>query len=125
MKFTDIVILYVVAGVLIISTSCGLRLCDRIGKESDLRRQESICMRFVSESFRNTCKGKGFKNLNEWQIICRALWKLDYIGWAKAEEFMIDEAGKTENELFYGKWNGFCGQGEVFCRARKDSGNDK
>lgn len=71
---------------------------------------------FISESFRKTCRGEGFDSLNEWQIVCKALWQLEYIGWGNAEDFMIVDYSFNECPLIYGKWQGRIMEGEVFCR---------
>lgn len=90
---------------------CGsayLKLCEKSGSE----KQKYECTRFVSESFKMTCEGRGFENLLDWQKKCRALWNLEYIGWAFASDFM--EVSEHETGLVYGKWNNeFC-DGEIF-----------
>ncbi len=79
--------------------------------------------RFIAESFRQTCKGRGFETLEEWQLTCRRLFKLEYIAWCSSDEFMIDEGGKDNPPLMYGKW--IAGEelkamdGEVYCRLSK------
>lgn len=86
-------------------------------KKSVLDKQKRVAsFEFITKSFRNACFGKGFTDLNEWQMVCRDLWKLDYIGWSKAENFM--EVKYQENGiLFYGTWNDRYGGGEVFQRS--------
>ena len=76
--------------------------------------------RFIAESFRQTCKGRGFETLEEWQLTCRRLFKLEYIAWCSSDDFMIDDAGGDNSPLMYGKW--IAGEeysdmsGEVYCR---------
>lgn len=73
---------------------------------------------FISESFRNTCEGKGFSNLNEWQKTCKAMWNLKYIGWGNAEDFF--NGNDTDNSiLLYGKWISEYGDWEVYSRSSK------
>lgn len=52
---------------------------------------------FISQSFKKTCSGKGFKNLEEWKNVCNALFELEAI------TFQTD--GGTQN-LFYAEWKG-------------------
>lgn len=63
-------------------------LCE---KRNEIR-QSVLCRRFISRSFSNTCEGKGFKNLEEWEKVCKAMWKLDSIN------FYMEEKGT------YGRW---------------------
>lgn len=104
-------------------------------------KNETCSKRFIAESFRKTCNGTGFKDLEEWQLVCRSLFSLDYIAWCDAEEFMIDpvkeEAAESvglcnfyeivnDNTLFYGKWMSSDDSeinGEVYCRNAKWSEN--
>ena len=72
--------------------------------------------RFIYESFKKTCEGKGFSCFLDWQNYCRNNWKLDYIGFSEAEEFCNDFQLNSKGEvLMYGKWKGPYGEGEVYC----------
>lgn len=75
-------------------------------------KEKSDSLFFISESFRKTCEGKGFSSLEEWQKVCGAMWKLDYIAWSDACEFMPVEKG----EIFYGTWRNSSLSGEVYYR---------
>lgn len=95
----------------------GIRQYWKFNEKITAKRKETECCRFVAESFKNTCQGKGFESLNEWQNSCRALWKLQYIGWSEAGDFMI-VSGKNESILYYGKWIGEAGDGEIYSESR-------
>lgn len=53
--------------------------------------------KFIAQSFKNTCTGKGFKNLDQWQLVCNELFMLDSITYVVSPE---------PEKLFYAKWNG-------------------
>lgn len=118
MRFVEVIVVYIILCFLEIVFCTGILSYRKIVNECEAKKMEYSSTKFISESFKNTCVGKGFKNLEEWQKTCRALWKLDYIGWASANEFM-DESFENCDELFYGKWIGGCSEGEVFCRLKK------
>ena len=74
--------------------------------------------KFISQSFRNTCSGKGFENLEQWRLSCSALFSLEEISYEAETDF-------AQGELMHAVWTGSseyekC-SGEVFCRAG-DSG---
>ena len=63
-------------------------------------RQEFVsysAKRFVSQSFKNTCEGKGFNSLEQWKSVCQILFKL--------ESIYYEESCVGEN-LLYAKWTG-------------------
>lgn len=84
-------------------------------QKADNAFQIYTAKRFIAESFRNTCAGKGFSNLEQWQNSCRALFKLESIEW----NYVVDG---TEI-LIQGSWQGndaLCEcRGEAFCRNLK------
>ncbi len=113
MKYIDL--LYIVIVLAMISASL-VRFGNQFIKMEERERaldtkKESLC--FISNSFINTCRGKGFDSFEEWQKTCKALWPLDYIAWGDAASFL-----PVENNLcYYAKWTGLELNGEVFCRA--------
>lgn len=117
MRFSDFVIVASLVCMLLLSCDSGFRAYRKLCKEERSVRMEYQSAKFISESFRNTCNGYGFKDLNEWQVSCRQLWGLSYIGWCDSEDFMIDEFKEEGTDLFYGKWIGKFGSGEVYCRS--------
>lgn len=105
----------VIWGNLIRNSEELFRLSRKKEKVSDELRMVS----FISESFSKTCSGNGFESLNQWQMVCREMFNLDYIGWGKAESFSeINE--NAESILYYGKWISFSGEGEVYSRSKKE-----
>jgi len=71
-------------------------------------QSKTECLEFISESFRSSCDGIGFENLDRWESANRQLWNLNEIGW------------KKEGELMYGFWKGPSGEGEVFQRIKNN-----
>jgi hypothetical protein len=55
---------------------------------------------FIAESFKNCCKGRGFKNLEEWQQKCKVLFSLEEIDWELKEEGI-----NGKETLFHAKWS--------------------
>lgn len=113
MNFTQIISVFTFTGLLFISCSAGLRFCSIQEKENLELRKQVDCFKFVSKSFVNTCQGKGFKDLNQWQKTCRALWDIQYIGWSSADDFLEVPENK-KNNLFYGTWKSDISNGEVY-----------
>jgi len=115
-------LIVIFAFILLLSSSVNdyLSFSQKLGQRAGSLQQAYQEKNFIAESFKNTCQGKGFKNLDEWQITCRQLFKLDYIAWTFAEDFMIDEAKNCGEPLVYGSWisqsekNGL--SGEVYSR---------
>lgn len=80
-----------------------LKLDDRLLEVK--RKSDSLI--FISESFCNTCQGKGFSSFDKWKTGCGSLWQLEKIEWE-----CLDEG----DALFYGRWSGPYGDGEVYAR---------
>ena len=122
MKFYDCLLALLFFGIISISISSFLFDFKEIESQIDFKKKQVCSQKFIAETFRNTCKGNGFKNLQEWQITCRDMFGLDYIGWSKADEFMIDENAQNYSQLYYGKWTDCeleC-NGEVYCRSNME-----
>ena len=68
---------------------------------------------FIYSSFKNTCDGKGFSSLAEWQKTCNAMWNLSYIGFCPADDFMNCE--NTDRTILYGMWIFEDERKEVYC----------
>ena len=73
--------------------------------------------KFISQSFKNTCKQKGFENPEQWQKVCKALFNLKSISY---------EPYSTENKIIHAVW---CGgenlqkcSGEVYCKTTQVQG---
>lgn len=115
-------LVYTIAGLFIFLliftvTDVGIEKCLDVKQKVEYQRKSLESYRFITESFRKTCNGEGFNSLNEWQQKCGSLWELEYIGWANANEFLEVE-NKESGELFYGRWIGPFGNGEVYCRKK-------
>jgi len=124
MKYYSVLI-YLTCCMFIVSVSqTGAKTYLRIKKDNfDLQRKIDSS-KFISESFRNTCRGVGFTSLNQWQKVCKDLWNLDYIGWSNASEFMvIDES--VNGTLLYGKWYNNLLEGEVYSRVKNEEYSNK
>lgn len=117
MRFLETLMFLVVLICMESAVACGFQSYIKLCNQVESRRNELDSIRFISETFRNTCRGngKGFSDLVEWQKTCKALWQLDYIGWSQADAFMELEDTKSDILLF-GTWSGAVGKGEVYCR---------
>lgn len=117
MKLTEVVI---IVGIFFSLSLFGVQsflLMDKLNTKNRNLAREVNCEKFIAESFRNTCKGKGFKSLNEWQVTCREMFDLDYIGWSNASDFMEVNYETCSKNLYYGKWIFSGVDGEVYCRG--------
>ena len=108
MRFTDVILLSVLQG--LFSSVLGGAFVQM--KKMDLVIEkyylQTASLNFISQSFCNMCSGKGFKDLNEWEKTCSALWNLESIEW--------EAAGET---LYRGCWCGPWGKGEVYCKKQE------
>jgi len=104
MKFTVAIIFIYLSFFTSICASSGIKALAYMNGIVSEERSQAVCCRFVAESFRNTCKERGFSTLNEWQKSCRELWKLEYISWCKADSFMKVNNSESKEPLFYGRW---------------------
>lgn len=121
MKLVDAVLCLVIFAMANGFLTGGLYDFHRKNQKCLEMEKQFACEKFLCESFRKTCAGRGFENLNEWQKTCGALWRCEYIGWTEAEDFLIDRENADEKgKLFYGCWKGENGSGEVYCRMRVD-----
>ena len=123
MRFHTVLLLLTFLGLVSVTLNDYTFSVQKLESKAIDSRQVFVAKRFIAESFRNTCNGKGFKDLEEWQLSCRALFKLEYIGWCQAQDFMIDEI-PGKGELMYGKWIGSenlkeCSD-EVYCRKKQE-----
>lgn len=124
MKLINVVVFYVLYLLILGSLVSGGVAYGKLYKKCETEKQKYECIRFVSESFRKTCDGSGFSNLNEWQKVCKAFWNLEYIGWAPTTEFLSDVDNKDSNvnyeNVMYGKWiSDFC-EGEVYSKVNSN-----
>lgn len=117
MKFTEIVVIFGIFSFFILNLFDGFLICKKLSETMGEVKNTCEAEKFITESFKKTCKGEGFNSLNEWQVTCRAMFSLDYIGWSNADDFMEVDYEFSKNKLFYGKWIGSGWDGEVYCRG--------
>lgn len=116
MKFYTIVLNLFILSVLAAGVSQNVNAFLKISKKNEAIRIKKDSTAFIAESFRKACYSEDF-SFADWQKMCKALWKLDYIGWADADSFM--QIPHEDGEIvYYGTWKGDCGDGEVYCRTR-------
>ncbi len=116
MKYFEIILVVIMMTLLSSAMAGSISSVHKVIEKSEKSRRELDSFVFISDSFRKTCNGKCFSNLEEWQVTCRVMWNLEYIGWADAEDFMKVEA-EPDEKLYYGRWSGPDGNGEVYCRC--------
>ena len=124
MRFHTVIAVLFFSGILAVSIHEFVRISTDTVKQAEELRMAFYEKKFIAESFRKTCEGKGFSSLEEWQLCCRQMFNLEYIGWCSSDEFMIDPFATENNVLMYGKW--ICpgtegslsvnASGEVYCR---------
>ena len=122
MKFHTVLLVITFMGLICVTLKDYSFYSFRHHKKAFSSRHAFTAKKFIAESFRNTCEGKGFENLEQWQVCCRAIFKLEYIGWCQAQDFMIDDFAGG-GELMYGKWVASgdikeCSD-EVYCRKHR------
>jgi len=118
MKFTNLIIGIAFVSVFSFVLFNGISSCRKLDEKFKVSIAHQSSEEFIAESFRNTCVGEGFEDLNQWQIKCRDMFGLDYIAWSNANEFMDVSMKNTCTELFYGVWIKNGQQKEVYCRKR-------
>lgn len=118
MKLTEIALILTLLCIVAFSSYYGLFGLKKINENSQKYKTQANAEFFISESFKKTCAGNGFKDLNDWQSKCRALWKLDYIAWSNAQDFMEVDKSRNNKDLMYGKWISEVSSGEVYCRRK-------
>lgn len=115
MRFMDVFLWIGFVMIVNMTANMSLKAFGNLDERKETARGLYESTEFISKSFINTCRGTGFEDLNEWQRRCGEMFKLDYIAWTRADNFMIDKL-ENQGELLYGKWIGKSGEGEIFCR---------
>ena len=114
MKLHIVVLLITLFGFTCVLVNDYLFSVRQLEQKSLIACKAFTAKKFIAESFRNTCKGKGFDSLEEWKLCCNALFDLEYINWEQVNN-------EPQNlKLLYAEWKGKdlfveC-SGEVFCR---------
>ena len=108
MRFTEVICFAVILAMF--SSLFSSQIYQLIEKNKKLceLRNETDSLNFISKSFCNSCAGKGFNSLDEWKFVCGTMWQLDSIEWTCVRNGNCD--------LFYGKWAGPHGEGEVYAK---------
>lgn len=117
MRFVELLAFILLQTILVFSLNSSITGCGKINQKKEEKRNAFESERFISESFRASCEGKGFESLVDWQKVCKAMWHLEYISWTKADSFMVVE-NPDKGQLLYGKWIGPYGNGEVYARVK-------
>lgn len=106
MRFTDLICISVILA-LYSSIFIGLfSQISRVDRELSEIRNKTDSMIFISESFLNLCKGKGFSSIDEWKGVCMDMWNLESID--------LQRVGDEENGFYICRWTGPYGSGEVY-----------
>lgn len=117
MKYSELLIILFLVSAFSIILANGFKQHIKLTSECKKYKDKAEASLFISESFRKTCGGVGFDSLVEWQKKCKAMWNLDYIGWANAKEFMFVK-DDLDGQLLYGTWHSDNLKGEVYCLSR-------
>lgn len=120
MRLIEIIIVIFASTSLSFTCLESVSLCKKLTTQMRELENKVNQKKMIYRTFVQTCNGEGFSSLNEWQVSCRKLFNLSYIGWSKAEDFMIDNANNAEGELYYGMWIDSQGEnsGEIYARCK-------
>ena len=114
MRYTDLICFSLIL-VLFSSTISGLfSQILKSERHIDELRKQTDSLIFISESFYDLCRGEGFSSLDEWKRVSGQLWEL--------ESIESGVSGDEENPLFWGRWKGPYGEGEVYGRRQETHG---
>jgi hypothetical protein len=114
MKLIDLLLAALLLSLSVAMLSGSVRELHNLELAISETGKKATSIDFISESFRKTCRGEGFANLEEWSRTSKGLWELEEIS------FEIFEENKASKEkLMKGIWTGPHGSGEVFCRIRE------
>ena len=100
MKLHTAVLMLTFFGLLFISLNDYVFYTSRLENKYLYLLKSFTAKRFIAESFKKTCNGDGFSNLEEWQGSCKVLFKLENINW----NFV--ESSDKSIKLFYASWTG-------------------
>ena len=111
MRLIDAICLSVILVVFSSIVSMTLAEIVRLDEELEAIERKTDSLIFISESFKACSRGKGFSSFDEWKLTCGSMLMLENIEW---KNIYLEE-----NELYYGKWDGPDGTGEVYVRKEK------
>ena len=94
MRLCSVVVLLLFVGIICVALNDFTFYNASLQKKTAQTFKEYYAKVFISQSFKNTCEGKGFENFEEWQKACYALYKIDSMEWSESDDFV------------YGRWTG-------------------
>jgi len=83
----------------------------KLDRDLEFIKKKTDSMIFISDSFRQLCKGRGFSSFEEWGQVCKELWQLESIEWKPC-----DNSENEITEIYCGTWSGVYGSGQVYAR---------
>lgn len=105
MKYIDLLLIVFLLCIFSCGFSEWIKIYQRINREivhyQDLKNGNY----FIYHSFKNTCEGKGFDSLYQWQKVCKSMWDLTYIGWSNGRDVLLVK-DNCKGDIFYGAWKG-------------------
>ena len=113
MKYTDLLVFIFLLFIFSVGSSSWYKAYSNLKLANEEYIEKINSNVFISKSFRNTCQGKGFSTLYQWQKCCKAMWNLKYIGWSDTNDIMI-RGDHFKGLALYGTWKGQNYQGEVY-----------
>ena len=114
MRFIDLIVVMILLSLGGFSLSAQIRQIQALDKSVQKKKLERDSYIFISSSFRNAAKGKGFNSFDEWEKSCGAMWNPDFIGWEKAGDF------ENGGRLFLGKWSFSGKEYETYVRGQSE-----
>jgi len=117
MRFTELICLSVFLAVFSTMFASSLSQLRKLDRELEFVRNKTESMIFISSSFKESCRGKGFSSFEEWSRGCKALWQLKSIEWNR-----FDTSKET---IYYGAWSGVYGNGRVFAKKGEKENESK
>ena len=108
MRYTELIFFSIILSFLSVIISASLLHISRLDKKLVEIRRKTDSLIFISESFSRVCEDEisGAQAFDKWKHMCKELWNLEEIEWE------IFEA--SENPIYYGRWTGTYGNGEVY-----------
>ena len=69
MRFSTLIVVIVFLGIIGVSVHQAAWYTNELGSRAENTRQCFWTKKFIVQSFKNTCDGKGFESLEEWQPV--------------------------------------------------------
>ncbi len=110
MRYTELICFSVILGICASILSGFISQISRMDRELYEIRKKTGSLIFISESFSSACKKNDCMELEKWKKLCESLWKLESIEW--------EICGEKENQIFYGRWEGQSGSGQVYAKGQ-------